>query len=338
VGNYADSFSTLTCKSRPTFREDQSAEMIIPEDPHKGLLDDEGTTAFASEELKPWTNLLRDLANYGSHLIPRAYTSSDKTLGDAVLIGILLRQLVAMIDAIEILLCRSAVHAATLQLRAMFEVSVYIEWMLAGDREKKAAYYYVYNLLQLRVWAMRVQSGTPESSGFKDMMNKAGLPVDVTLGDEGKNQVKEIDRVLSQGRFVAIRGDFQDWKKRNGRRPAWYSPLGVNDLRKMAIKVKREPLYVFLYGPGSEVMHASNYRQHIHIQSGRITFYSIRHPKEFSTKVRLTATIAIDIFMKILREYREGECARFSQKYIERWQQAFMNIPQVKVDERDLGG
>ena len=131
--------------------------MIIPEDPHKGLLDDEGATAFASEQLKTWTNLLRDLANYGSHLIPRAYSSSGKTLADAVLMGILLRQLVAMIDAIEILLCRSAVHAATLQLRAMFEASVYIDWMLAGDRENKAAYYYVHNLLRLRLWEKYVE-------------------------------------------------------------------------------------------------------------------------------------------------------------------------------------
>src|SRR6266699_5387967 len=200
--------------------------MIIPEDPHKGLLDDESATAFASEQLKTWTNLLRDLANYGSHLIPRAFSSSGKTLADAVLIGILLRQLVAMIDAIEILLCRSAVHAATLQLRAMFEASVYIHWMLAGDRESKAAYYYVHNLLRLRLWAMRVQSGTAESSSFKDIiMNKAGLPVDETLGEEGKNQVQEIDRVLSQARFVAVRDEFRDWKKRNGGRPAWYSPL-----------------------------------------------------------------------------------------------------------------
>lgn len=104
--------------------------MIIPEDPHKGLLNDESATAIVSLQLKPWTNLLRDLANYGRHLIPRAYSSGGKTLGDAVVVGILLRQLVAMIDAIEILLCRSAVHAASLQLRAMFEASVYIDWML----------------------------------------------------------------------------------------------------------------------------------------------------------------------------------------------------------------
>lgn len=46
----------------------------------------------------------------------------------------------------------------------------------------------------------------------------------------------------------------------------------------------------------------------------------------------------MDIFMKILREYREGECARFGQKYVEKWQQAFMNIPQLEINEQDLGG
>lgn len=71
--------------------------MIIPEDPHKGILNDENATALASKQLKPWTNLLRDLANYGSHLIPRAFSSSGKTLGDAVVIGTLLRQLVAIL-------------------------------------------------------------------------------------------------------------------------------------------------------------------------------------------------------------------------------------------------
>jgi hypothetical protein len=284
--------------------------MTIPEDPHKLLLDDEGATAFVSEHLQTWTNLLRDLTNYGSHLIPRAYSSSGKTLSDMVLIGTLLRQLVAMIDAIEILLCRSAVHASTLQLRAMFEASVYIDWMLASDRENKAAYYYVHNLLRLRLWAMRV---------------------------EGKSHVNEIDRVLAQSRFAAIRDDFRDWKKGNDHRPNWYSPLGVPDLRDMAIKVNQEPFYVFVYGPGSEVMHTSNYGHHVRVGSGRITFLSIRHPKGFSTTVRLTATIAIDIFMKILKEYREGECARFGQKYIEKWQQAFRSIPELKINESEMG-
>ena len=168
-------------------------------------------------------------------------------------------------------------------------------------------------------------------------MKQAGLPVDDTLGAEGKKQAQEIDRVLSQPRFAAVREEFRDWKKQHGRGAAWYSPLGVTDLRNMAKKVNREALYVFIYGPGSEVMHTSNYGHHVAFNSGRITFRSIRHPKDFSNTVRLTATIALGIFMKMLREYREGECPRFGQKYVEKWRNAFMGIPQLKINEKDLG-
>lgn len=41
----------------------------------------------------------------------------------------------------------------------------------------------------------------------------------------------------------------------------------------MAIKVRQEPLYVFIYGPGSEVMHTSNYGHHVRVGSDRITFF-----------------------------------------------------------------
>jgi len=204
-------------------------QMIIPDDPHKGLLDDENATAWASEQLKPWTNLLRDLANYGSNLIPRAYSSSDRKLTDVVVIGALLRQVVAMVDAIEILLCKSAIHAATLQLRALFEASIYIDWILAADGENKSAYYYVHNLLRRRLWAMRVQTGTPESMSFSEVMKKDGLPLDNTLANEGKRLVKEIDRVLLQPRFLTVRTALQEWKKQNSRKPAWYSPFGVKN-------------------------------------------------------------------------------------------------------------
>lgn len=311
--------------------------MLIPEDPHKGLLDDEAATDLVYKQLNTWTALLRDLANYGSNLIRRAFGSSGKTLGDAVVIGILLRQVVAMIDAIEILLSRSAVHASTLQLRAMFEAAVYLDWMLAGDLETKASYYYVHNLLRLRRWAMRVQPGTAESASFNAVFDDAGLPLDQALWHEGKRQSDEIDRILSQDRFAKIRMDLLDRKKRNKRQPAWYSPLGVSDLRSMAKVVEKEPLYEIVYGSGSEVTHVSNYGQHISFGANKVSFRSIRHPKEFSFIVRITVILAITVYRRVLAQYREGELQhRFGSKYVERWQRAFMSIPHVNVNETEI--
>jgi len=85
-------------------------------------------------------------------------------------------------------------------------------------------------------------------------------------------------------------------------------------------------------------MHTSNYGQHISFHSDRqITFYSIRHPKDFPNTVKLTATIALATFRKILDEYRPGERARFDQKYVEKWRQALMNIPVLKIDAKEIG-
>jgi hypothetical protein len=41
--------------------------------------------------------------------------------------------------------------------------------------------------------------------------------------------------------------------------------------------------------------------------------------------------------MKILKEYREGECSRFGRKYVEKWQQAFRSIPELKINETEMG-
>jgi hypothetical protein len=51
----------------------------------------------------------------------------------------------------------------------------------------------------------------------------------------------------------------------------------------------------------------------------------------------MTATIAIDLYRRVLGHYREGELRlRFGPKYVERWRQAFMSIPEITVDTTDV--
>src|SRR6185437_6304055 len=110
----------------------------VGENEFKQLLDRQKVLGDIKEHLTPWLGLIRDVVNYGSNLIPRCVMSSDRKLKDAVVLTIVLRQAVAMLDGTEVLLSNGAVHAANLQLRALFEAAVYLEWMLAGDTEQKA--------------------------------------------------------------------------------------------------------------------------------------------------------------------------------------------------------
>jgi hypothetical protein len=143
----------------------------------KLILDREKHEADVRQHFSKHVELLIDLANYGSNLIPRAYDSSGKKLEDIVVIGILLKQVVSMIDAVEVLISKGAVGPAMLQARAAFEASLYIDWILKWEPEKKAKYYYVSNLRNQRLWVLRFKTGTQERGLELPPLERFDLPM-----------------------------------------------------------------------------------------------------------------------------------------------------------------
>jgi hypothetical protein len=177
----------------------------VGENEFKPLLNRDETITDIRAHLSPWLDLLRDLSNYGSNLIPRCFSSSVRGLKDAVVLGTLLRQVGAMLDGAEVLLSNGAPYAAQLQLRALLEASIYIEWILKSEGDKKSAYYYVRNLRRKRMWANRTQPGSPESDEFIAMMMKdVGLRINNKVRELSKQQLQEMNSVLSQPSFAEI--------------------------------------------------------------------------------------------------------------------------------------
>jgi hypothetical protein len=308
----------------------------VPESEFKALLDHDKVVADIKKHLSPWTKLIQDVTNYGSNLIPRGFSSSDRNLKDVVVLAILLRQALAMLDGVDILLSNGAVHVAHLQMRALFEASVYIDWILLSDSERKAAYYYVHNLRRKRLWAWRTQPGSADSLEFITMMNKSGVQINDKLREASKEQIREIDRVLSQPTFATISNDIE--KNRNGKRfdPAWYVPLGERNLRTMARTVGKASQYVFLYSGASEVMHTSNYEHHVKIGRGELTFQPIRSVEGFENVFRFSLAIALFTIRRILEEHRPGELPAFARKYLVKWQNEFINFHKIKVVEAEM--
>lgn len=306
----------------------------VPESEFKPLLDRDRTLADIKEHLHPWLRLTRDITNYGTNLIPRCMTSSTKTLADAVILATLLRQVVSMLDGIEILLSNGAVYAANLQMRALFEASVYIDWILASDTDKKAAYYYVHNLRRMRLWANRSQPGSPESRDFGSVVSEFKIKVADETRDFARTNIKEIDRALSQPKYAGINKDFDENRKGKRYDPAWYAPLlpkGHRNLGTISKTVGSESLYRLLYSGASEAMHASNYGHHIEYASGKLTFLPIRHLKGFDIILSFSLSTAIHTYRKVLGKYRADELtSSFPRKYLENWRNEFRNMPKIQ--------
>lgn len=311
-------------------------EIKVRESEFKGLLNRADTIADAKRIFSAQLDVMVDLTNYGTNLIPRAYNSSQKDLKDVVLIAILLRQVVAMLDAIEVLASAGAIYAAELQARALFEASVYMEWMLKGNTEKKANYYYVHNLRRIRRWALRMQSGTPEATSLAP--DFASLPAfrNPAAIQEAQKTVNQANRILSRPEFKDINQAFDMCSKRPEKYDVgWYTPLGKRTIGAVIADLGKSAEYTVFYAAGSEATHASSYAQHVQFGEGIITFEGIRQLPKFESLFRFSVTNTLRSYRMILAEYRPGELTgAFRRKYEENWQQAFVNVPKVTFNAK----
>jgi hypothetical protein len=306
----------------------------------KPILDRDKHEGDVKQYFSKHIDLLVDLANYGSNLIPRVYDSSDKKLEDIVIIGVLLKQVVSMIDAVEILVSKGAVGPANLQARAAFESSLYIDWILMSESEKKAKYYYVSNLRNQRLWALRLKSGTAESEVFSKTfqylekhLNTIGLENIEKQAEEG---LGKIDSLLTRNGWKEINLEFDRRKDRKtGTERYWYKMLGITSIRQLAEQVGRLGEYDLFYSRSSEVIHAASYRDHIQFGKGTVSFEPIRQLKDMHNLLRFIFSVAISSYMSVLKHYRRGELSHFTRKYMRDWRDAFLNIPTVSYTHSD---
>jgi hypothetical protein len=93
------------------------------------------------ETLGPELTALGDLVSYGTHLLPKLLPCGETALSARVVLIDLGRDALAAADGLSILSRVGALSTAQLQLRALFESSAYVQWILSGEREKRAESY-----------------------------------------------------------------------------------------------------------------------------------------------------------------------------------------------------
>lgn len=153
----------------------------MKEEAYKRILDRNEPKKTVENDFKENLELLKEITNYGSNLIPRCFVSSDRHLTDVVVLACFLKHAVGMIDAIEILLSEGAVNAANVPLRSLFESRLSLHWILKEDSTRRANQFYVWYLRRKRFGIQRIISGTPEQDLFQHTIDKSPLQIYVAL-------------------------------------------------------------------------------------------------------------------------------------------------------------
>ena len=308
---------------------------VMLENPHPAILNREEPRAVVEEHFARQTELLRDLANYGSNLVIRAFDSSPKKMTDVVVCGVLLKQIVAMVDAVEVLLSAGCGHASFLPARTAFEASIYIDWIFNADSERRATRYIVANFRDERLWAARVIPGTTEEAAFTKIAQTLGVDVHTnrpTLATDAVTHLAEVDRILAQPNLASIDQEFNAARGNHKRDHEWYQLDGLKSVRQLAEKIDRLPEYEFFYSKGSQVAHTGTYKDHVRFADGQVRLKPIRHLADVNMLLNFIVSICIRIYMKILERYRPGETNAFAKKYLEDWRDPFMNVVPVKYN------
>lgn len=86
----------------------------MKEKPYEPLLERELQVTYVKEYFSDIIDVMRDMTKYGTNLIVRCFATGERKLEDAIILGVVVHQAVAMFDAFEILVSNAAVYPAHL--------------------------------------------------------------------------------------------------------------------------------------------------------------------------------------------------------------------------------
>lgn len=305
----------------------------MPDEPHGGILDRSLFQETIRQSFSEQLDLLEQLVNYGTNLIPRSFDSSKKQIPETIALLSFLKHGVTSIDAIHILAAKGATLSCFPHIRSLFEIELYLKWLFEEDYERRATAYFVWNLRKERYWSLCYLQGSPEQAAHEQHM-RGSLGEHVTMHASQEEITKAIDhetRRLNMPELSEVNAMFEKSVKSSGRDVEWYRPFGVTSIRDMAIKLGMEGMYKVFYASYSQATHGLSLGHQVHFDApkGEIIFDHIRSLQSLDEVFRMTFSYTIGIYPLVLERYRRGELDAFKVKYSTEWRRTIHSIPKV---------
>ena len=307
-------------------------------DSHKGVLDREYALETA-KHFKDALDLLNELLDYGTALVPRAFVSSPRDLKAICVIFVQLRQFLVHLDGAAVLAAAGNCATATLQLRSLLETAHTMEWLLASDTEAKVNHLYVANLRQRRNWNSIAIPNSPEATRHADAARRLNLtPEQLT---ELTGEVQRTDALLARPPFDAINAKFEASYIKRGYDQPWYEVYAAPAIPKLSIRKISKDLgrikeYSYIYSPFSDVTHGSDMWKSISVGDQNLQMNPVREPQGIPSVVQLAATLCLRIFPMVIQEYRSGEEESFNRKYLQEWRTRFFKEYHIELVPKDI--
>lgn len=307
----------------------------MPSKPPETLYSPESTKS----QLKPFLDvanpLLKEVLSYGLTLFARY--AKDTEGGDENLpILFVFLHLLEMLDSVAIQIAECAPVPAALQLRAMFEALLTLEY-LTQDKSKtrQRAMAYLFKVeLQRKHFYLSQDPNSAEGKGLQKFIAGDPYSKEWKGPDPAKiaERVKKINRMLEMPELKEIAAEHKRLQKKY-RAPNWYSLFGgPESVARLAQHLKHGAAYWLLYKEWSERTHGGDVidRMLTHEASGPAA-RSLRSVTEINSTVDFAVSFAVDASRCLIRYYAPAEEADFSKWYVENVSPLLNRLPRVRV-------
>jgi hypothetical protein len=302
---------------------------------YKAILDREYGSQSA-QHFKDSVDVLNEVLNYGSQLLPKAIERSPRDVKAVCIIFVQLRQVLAHLDGIAVLVTAGNCFSAGLQIRSLLEIAHTMEWLFKSDTEAKVHYLYVANLRKRRRWQSIAISGTPEATLHADAASRLAISSEDL--NSLKDEIRRIDILLASPEFSGIDLKFQNHYVKYHFDKQWYEVYGLPtvklSIRKIADAIGKVKEYNYIYTSFSAVTHGGDIFKNV-VFGNNISPNPIREPQDIPKLANAAMSFAFRVYRMILEQYIPAEIDEFNKKYVNEWRARYLKQYSVKITAQD---
>jgi hypothetical protein len=308
----------------------------MPTEEFKPLLDRQEAIKHADPLINAACPLLREVVNHSAWAMQRCHAASD-ALGaenEDLAPFVLYRHIIELTDGMEVMFASSAVDAAVPVLRAQFEASLSLDFILRDDYVRRSL-----------AWTCAYMHQRIDAHETLDATTATGAAYAKVWIDESKEphghvydagpSVAALRSVLAREQFKELNAEYVKLRKKLGYAPDWFKLVGIKSRKQLARAIQRETEYASMYGMWSGFSHAAD--ASAYVRPGRhdkeMAFLAVRSPHQMAHRAFLAVGMMIRATRQMVDHFRKGES--LEAWYLRDVQQPWMHLQRIKVVSPD---
>lgn len=208
-----------------------------------------------------FSNLIDEFVNFGTQIFKWTIEESKGTDEQMPLL-MFFRDMLEKADAISILVRNSSIDPSKVLLRSIFELNLYIGYLLEKNTEDRAMAFLVLDALRQKQMNINFNKEGPEFKRIRKLLEQDILISDPNFLDNlpsVKHKIELLNSLLNRDEYKRVMKEYERTKKIDNCNPAWYRLYnGPKTIQALAIYLKLPFLYEILYRRWSGSVHSSD--------------------------------------------------------------------------------